>query len=142
MTPMKSVPRAGELDRDAEGYPEGLQQTAERRPVNISRIDGGGGHPVTAKVDQSNSGNVNHHLPWLMVAAILGAIGTTLGLVALVLYLFQGPEYMRTIARSESARAEAISEMARKEAGIAKDMMDVERAKRIAREESNVRRGR
>jgi len=134
MTTIKAVPRSGELDRDADGFPEGLRNTGEpRAPVNVSTITGGT-VPVNAKVDQSNSGNVNHHLPWLMVSAILGAIGTTLGIVLLCLWLISGPEYLRAIAEARVAKAEANSELARKEASNAMDIVDLDRQTRKAQE--------
>ncbi len=111
---IKVVPRAGELDRDANGNPEGLRETTDPRwPVNTSTINSS--QPVTAKVDQSHSGNVNHHLPWLMIAAILGAIGTTLGVVLLLIWLVMGPDYLRALAKSEAAdvRVEMNAELAR-----------------------------
>ncbi len=97
MTPaIKSVPRAGELDRDANGFHEGLRATSEpRAPVNTSTITGD--KPITAKVDQSHSGNVNHHLPYLIFLACMATAATVLCIVG---YIY-GPRYVRAEIRAE-----------------------------------------
>lgn len=129
------IPRAAESDRGPDGLPKGMESESEW-PCNWTQINGGPGtQPLTAKVDNRNSGNVNHHLPWLMFAAILGAIGTTLGVVTLVLALTVGPRYLEALAQSKSERAVALSELARKEASTAKDLVDKDRAKAKALEE-------
>lgn len=98
-TPMKVVPKAGEGDRDAQGYPEGLRNTAEpRSPVNTSTITSD--HPITAKVDQSNSGNVNHHLPWLMFISMVA----TAALMMCILGYIYGPRLIRAELRAEFAQ--------------------------------------
>ncbi len=126
---IKVVPRAGELDRDANGNPEGLRETTDPRwPVNTSTINSS--QPVTAKVDQSHSGNVNHHLPWLMVNAIIGSAA----LMGVLIMLWKGPEYLAAIAEARVAKAEANSEIARKEASNAMDMVDLDRQTRKAQE--------
>ncbi len=137
---IRAVPRAGELDRDANGNPEGLRETTDPRwPVNTSTINSS--QPVTAKVDQSNSGNVNHHLPWLIGLAVMA----TAALMGVLIMLWKGPEYLSALAEAKVSRAEALAELARKEASMAKDVVDVERAKTKAYEElkkelQNVRR--
>lgn len=129
MTPMKAVPRAGELDRDTEGFPEGIHG-GERRPVNVTTINGGG-TPLTADVDNSHSGNVNHHLPWLVMIAVLASAA----LMGVIVILWKGPQYTEAVAKGESARATVLAERAMKEASTAKDMVDIERAKVKAYEE-------
>lgn len=130
MTPMKVVPKAGELDRDAEGFPEGIRNTTDRPPVNVATITGGG-TPMTTKLDQSNSGNVNHHLPWLVMIAVLSGAA----LFGVIVIMWKGPQYTEAVAKGESARAIALAELARKEASTAKDIVDLERAKVRAYEE-------
>ena len=127
---IKSVPRSGELDRDAEGYPEGLRHTGDPRyPVNVSNITGGA-VPVNAKVDQSHSGNVNHHLPYLIGLAVMA----TAALMGVLIMLWRGPDYLEALAEARVARAEALAELARKEASTAKDIVDLDRQTRKAQE--------
>ncbi len=126
---IKVVPRAGELDRDANGNPEGLRETTDPRwPVNTSTINSS--QPVTAKVDQSHSGNVNHHLPYLIGLAVMA----TAALMGVLIMLWRGPDYLEALAEARVARAEALAELARKEASTAKDMVDLDRQTRKAQE--------
>ena len=75
-------------------------------------------------------------LPLVMLSCFLSG-GAVLGVLLLALLL---PPLIDSRAEARVARAEALAELARKESSTAKDMMDVERAKRIAREElKNVR---
>jgi len=118
---IKSVPRSGELDRDAEGYPEGLRNTGESRaPVNVSTITGGT-VPVNAKVDQSHSGNINHHLPYLIFLACMATAATVLCIVG---YIY-GPPYVRAQIRAEFAQdiaeVRAQTQSAGTDAAIAKN---------------------
>jgi hypothetical protein len=117
------------LDRDAQGYPEGIHG-GDRRPVNFTNINGGG-TPVNAEVDNSNSGNVNHHLPWLVGLGI----GVGAALFGVIVIMWKGPQYMEAVAEAKSADATALAQLARKEASTAKDFVDVEKAKTRAYEE-------
>ncbi len=116
---VKAVPRAGD-DRDSEGYPEGLRNTAEpRQPVNVSTISGGT-TPVNAKVDQSNSGNVNHHLPWLMLISMVA----TAALVMCILGYIYGPRLIRAEFAQDIANLRSDVNRAKQDSAQAKDWTD------------------
>lgn len=121
--------------RNTEGLPDGLAATAE--PVsghNIATVNAGTapGTPQHAHVDQRRYSN--EHLPWLMVSAILGAIGTTMSVVLLLLAMFIGPRYLEALAESKSAHALEVAESARSDARVAKDYVDQQTSKAKALE--------
>lgn len=117
---MKVVPKAGELDRDADGFPEGIRNTAEPRPpVNVATINGGG-TPMTTRLDQSNSGNVNHHLPWLMLISMVA----TAALVMCILGYIYGPRLIRAEFAQDMADLRSDVDRAKQDSAQAKDWTD------------------
>ena len=69
----------------------------------------------------------NDALPWVVLSCILGAM-SLMGVLLM-------PSLIDAKVRAGVARAEALAEQARKDSSIAKDMVDIDRAKRKAIEE-------
>ena len=123
--------------RTPHGLPD-IAEDSELQGFNYAQVNVGGSDktsdkpvPVTATIDQRNSNNRNDHLPWLQLNAIIG----TAALMGVLIMLWKGPEYLAAIAEARVAKAEANSELARKEASNAMDLVDMDRAKRKALEE-------
>lgn len=144
-----------DLQPNAEGHPEGLKGTAESvSGHNFTNINAGTapGTPQHANVD--NRRYHNDLVPWFVVLAvcvlIVGMVAAAGLAVALTdrdyraretqLLLDKQRAELRAEYESRVARAEALAELARKEASTAKDTVDLERQKSKAREElKNVR---
>jgi len=94
-------------------------------PQNGWQHRGNGG--VYAPIDASS----NKSLPWIVFSWFLSG-GSIIGLILLAIIL---PSYVDSKIEGRVAKAEAIAELARRDASISKDMVDLDRAKLKAKEE-------
>lgn len=97
--------------RNAAGYPTMLAQP---------------GSAITGSY-MDNSRGKNDALPWVVLSCILGSM-SLMGVLLM-------PIVIDAKVRAGVARAEVLAEQARKDSAIAKDMVDIDRAKRKAIEE-------
>lgn len=122
--------------RNEQGYPCFDGPTTRPR----ARLECAPGSAIGGSVnlDQHTDNSVNKALPWVAIACLLA--GMSLG-VSLMSQPIMDAKIERAKAElladfsQRIARTEALSELARKEASTAKDMVDLDRAKAKAREE-------
>lgn len=116
-------------DRNEYGY-HSVNSPTTRPSATVNA----GSAPSQTKIDQQTKidNSVNKALPWIAFSWFLSG-GAVIGLI---IWSIVAPSLIDSRIEARVAKAEAVAELARRDAAIAKDMMDVERAKRIAREES------
>ena len=124
--------------RTVDGFPK-VSGPATRPRATIECQPGAGTGHITQDLRTDNSSN--KALPWVVVALLAGA-ALALALdarydrtEAIAAAILVAKAEMRAELESRVARAEALAELARKEASTAKDMVDLDRAKRKAVEE-------
>lgn len=129
-------------DRNEGGYPY------TSGPVTKPRATVHPGGAITSStLDMRTDQSVNKALPWVAFSWFLSG-GAIVGLIVAVLAMqgrieSEGRAVKAEVAaqvEARVARAEALAELARKEASTAKDMVDLDRAKNKALEELNVGR--
>jgi hypothetical protein len=131
--------------RTDDGYPLMTPGPSTRPRANL-RCEPGSAITAPVSLDQSQDNSsgkrINDALPWAVLAALFGGLGFG-GLVIMAIMM---PQQMRAETRAAGAeiraefaqgvaRAQALAELARKEASTAVDTVDNEVQRRRAREE-------
>lgn len=114
--------------RTADGYPEMSGPITRPR----ARVECAPGGAITGNtLDQRTDNSVNKALPWIAFSWFLsgGAI------IGLIVFAIIATSLIDSRVEGRVAKAEALAELARKEASVAKDVVDLEVQRRKAREE-------
>ncbi len=115
--------------RNKAGYPD-LSHGPMTRPR--ARVECAPGGAITGNtLYQGTDNSTNKALPWIAFSWFLsgGAI------IGLIIWSIVAPSLIDSRVEARVAKAEALAELARKEASVAKDVVDLEVQRRKAREE-------